>query len=401
MSGYASNIYYIDDYQVELGEESAGKIGKVIGVIAAIVIPFAAPAIFGAIAASGALGAGIAAAASSGGFLGAVTGIVGSAVTGGIINAGVALATGGNIGQAFGQGALSGGLGGLGRGLGALNGASAAGQAGAVVKGGSALLPSAGTVGTGGLGSVAAGSAAITQSAATLSQGAVAGGSQIMSQLGNIFSGNGINQIGRALTNAIVNGESQERIDALAAQQRAALQTLSAQEQAAYSQRMQAAQQILADADRMDPAWQARVRMADVAGMEANQHRQAMRNIATRQGGSLDAGQRKAYERGSALHTARSKALVYNRGFTEAQTAQNQVRAQGAGLSTGPNFAPWQAGVELDAGVEQATRANQESTWGGFTDAIFGTRTPPQATSPDNSVPEDDDGQVGIFGGRG
>lgn len=391
MSGYASNIYYIDDYQVELGEESAGKIGAVIGAIVSIAIPFAAPAIWGALASSTAIGAGISA-ALTGAFGATAASVIGSAAVGaaaGALNAYASGARGADVWRAAGMAGISSGIGGYTR----------AATAATAVRGAGQAAPGVNAIGGTGPVSLQP-TAANLASTANTGTATMSGSAQLMDQVNNIFSGGGINQIGRALTNAIVNGESQERINALAAQQRAALQSLSAQEQAAYSQRMQTAQQILADADRMDPAWQARVRMADIAGMEANAKRQAMRNIATRQGGSLDTGQRKAYERSSALKIARDKVLGYTDAYTRGQAAQNATRAQGAGLLNGPSFAAFNAGLDLESGVEQATRANQESTWGGFTDAIFGTRTPAPSVSPDNSVPEDEDGQVGIFGGR-
>lgn len=396
MSGFAYNLKLstaITPVAVVYNQESAGKVGKVLGVIAAVVIPFAAPAIFGAIAGSGFLGSAIAGAAASGGFLGAVTGIVGSAVVGGIMNAGVALATGGDLGQAFGRGAMMGAVGGLGRGLTGLGRtASAATSTGANVAGAAInpTVPGVSLTGAAAINPVVPG----LNLAGTTSAASSTGG--IMSAINNIFSGGGINRIGAALANALVNGESQQNIDALVAQQQAALQSLNAQEQAAYAQRMQAAQQILADADRQNPEWLARIRMADVAGIMNREHDEAQRNIMVGQGGSLRRGQYKAYERSGKLAIGRAKAGAWGSGYKDGVAMQSAMRAQGAGLMTGPSYAGWQAGLDLEGARVNAKNAHNQNTIAGFTQAVFGTNYNP-APSGDPSE-EDNNDQTGIFG---
>lgn len=385
MSGFAYKLKYttvMTPMSMAIDDEAAGKsVGKILGVVAAIAIPFAAPAVFGAIAGSGILGAGLATAAASG-TMGAITSIVGSSVVGGIMSAGVAYAggaRGGDVWRAAGIGAVSGGLSqasGLGHVFNGTNTTTAAGVNAVGGTGPVSLAPTtAGTIAADGTGIVAA-----TTNAATNSGG-------LLSQMSRIFTGNSpINRIGMALTNAIINGNSQSEIDALVEQQRAALQGLNAQEQAAYAQRMNAAQQVLAAANQMDPAWLARVRMADVAGVEANEYRQAMRNIATRQGGSLDTGQRKAYERAASLHTGRSKALAYNEGWGQGVQGQAQLFGQAAGLFTGPNFGPWQADTELLLGQARAHQQANRNTAAGFWGAL-GETDYRQPTSP---APVDD-----------
>jgi hypothetical protein len=198
-----------------------------------------------------------------------------------------------------------------------------------------------------------------------------------------------------------MNGTQMAGMDDLVAQQRRELDKLAATNQAAYQARIGEAQKIIASADAMDPAWRGRIAMADVQGAEERSGDQAMRNIAVRQGGSLDTGQRKAYERGHALHTARSKSLAYNQAFKQAEVAQNQMRAQGAGL-----MGPDQGGLQIQQarqGLEiDAQRARDElwsDTAGAFSSALFGTRYNP-ATSPDPSANYDEEDSNGSPFGR-
>lgn len=419
MSGFAyklkSSTAIVPVAYAVMPEESAGKIGKWIGVIAAVIIPFAAPAIFGAIASSGFLGGAIASAAASGGLVGIATNVIGSAAIGGLLNAGAALASGANVGQAFAQGALSGGLGGLGRGLGVGQAAGATTNAAGVAKSGAALLPSAGTIGTGAVGGVSGGTAGLTAATAGATGAGMAAGSaasnvlspSLQQGIGRMFSGTGaidMNRIGAAIINAAVNGETVAGAEALVEQQRAELAQLAASDRAVYEQRIRVAQDILNEASQMDPEWVGRIRMADVAGVEANQFRQAMRNIATRQGGSLDSGQRKAYERGAALHTARSKALAFGRGFTEAQGARAQMKGSAAGL-LGPDQASFtniQASGEWGAAGLRAAADGRNNTAAGFTNALTSGNYDPAA---DPRPQEDEDNQTqspyGIFTGPG
>jgi len=393
MSGFASSVIlsgrvFTPPEVQPVEQEAAGKVGKVLGVIAAVVMPFAAPAVWGAIAGSGVLGSGLAAAAAAG-TMGTMTSVLGSALVGGIMNAGIAYASGargGDVWRAAGMGAVQGGLGGL-RGIG--SGARAA----------TATRTTAGTNILGGTGPVSlvpgTGSAAATIGSsitAGLTQTAQSGG--IMSRLGSIFSNLPIDRIGTAITNAIANGESQERLDALMVEQRAALAGLNAQEQAAYAQRMQAAEQVLAAAGRMDPARVAYMRMADVAGIMNREHDQAKRNIAVKQGGSLDSGQAKAYERSGRLEIGRRKAGAWGEAYQQAQQGQAQLYGQAAGLFTGPNYQGFQIGYGMEGDYQQATNRLARSTAGGFA-SIFNERDYNRSSSPSPSDPrnngEDED----------
>ncbi len=406
MSGFASSIILSGKVftppEIQVEQEAAGKVGKVLGVIAAIAIPFAAPLVWGAIAGSTAIGASLAG-AMTGAFGAAATNVIGSALVGGIMNAGVAYASGargGEVWSAFGSAAVSSGAGAFARGIGGgLNGGANAAAAGA---------PKAGLNAIGGTGPVslapgsgaAAGSYGVSQVAgatAGLTKSTQAGG--IMSQIGNIFSGGGINRIGAAITNAIVNGESQERLDALMTEQRAALAGLSAQEQAAYAQRMQAAEQVLAAAGRLSPENVAYMRMGDVAGIMNKEHDQALRNIAVRQGGSLDKGQAKAYERSGRLAIGRAKAQAFGEGYQDAAQGQAQLYGQAAGLFTGPNYQGFQLGYGMAADAEQARNRLARSTAGGFVSAFneqdYDRSTSPSPTDPRNQEENNDD----AFGG--
>lgn len=335
-----SCVMYIDDCAyVPLQEEAAGKIGKYLAVAAAIIVPFAAPAVFGAIAGSGVLGASMAAAAGSAGFMGTMTGIIGSAITGGVMSAAAAFAggaRGGDVWSAFATGGLGSGFSAFRAGQ-AVNAATSVGN---VTQGASAV--------TAGLETVTAGTAAAVP--ATASSGG------IMQNIMNMIPGVGgdqtaMNRIGAMLINAAVNNQSMGRLDNLVNQQRAELAALRVSDRAAHDLKISEAQKMLQAADRMDPQWYARLAMADVAGMEETQFRQTMRNIAVRQGGSLDDGQQKAYERGQKLHTARSKALAYNQGFAGATVAQQQIRGQAAGL-IGPDEASYR-NITAQQAIEQ------------------------------------------------
>lgn len=407
MSGFAYNLKLstaITPVALVHNQEAAGKAGGILGIIAAVVMPFAAPAIFGAIASSGVLGAGLAAAAQAG-TMGLMTSVIGSAAVGGILNAGIAYASGargGDVWKAAGMGAIQGGGGAFARG---------SGLAAAAKPGAAGLNTSASTMGkvaTNAWGdTVNAVGQTVTQTAGAVAQtGATTVSGTVMNGIRSMFGGSSgidLNRIGAAIVNAAVNGKSMGRLDGLVAQQRAELDALAQSNHAAYVQRITAAQQILADADKMDPSWMARTRMADVAGIEANQFRQAMRNIATTQG-NLNTGQRKAYERSGALHAGRSKALAYNTGWGQGAQAQTSMRAQGmAGLQPDTfGLQIQQAGLDLGAAQVNAHNAADQSTAAGFASGIFGTNFNP-APSGDPSEEDNGNDQTGIFGqfGRG
>lgn len=406
MSDSVFSIQYIDNGQtVSFEEESAGKIGKYLGVIAAVIVPFAAPAIWGAIAGSTFLSTALGSAATSA-LTGTLGSTIGSAAVGAIMNAGAAYAggaRGGAVWQAAGMGAMQGGIGGFMHGAGAA--AAGVGNATTGATTGAGALPgavvgiapsTAGGISDATLGYVASAGApaqatgALATGTASLSQNVANG---IRSMFGNVDPQT-LNRIGSAVINAAVNGQSMGRLDGIVAQQRAELAALRNSDMAVYQQRINTAQQILSDADRMDPSWYARTRMADVAGMEANQFRQAMRNIAVRQGGSFDSGQANAYERGAALHTARSKALAYTTAFGDATQAQNSMRAQGAAL-LGPDdarFRNLQADAEIQAGWNRAHQESAQSTWGGLAAGLFEGDYKP-STSPDPTAPSNQGNQ--------
>lgn len=380
-----ANVYY--------AEEAAGKIGAVLGVIASVVMPFAAPAIWGALAGSGGILAGLGT-AMTGAFGAGLSGVIGSAAVGAVMNAGIAYASGapaGAVWKAAGMGAIQGGGGAFARGT----GVAAAAKPGAA----GLNLGTIGKVSTNVFGqTVNAAGQTVAQTAGTIASTTPAVSGSIMGTIKNIFSGDGINRIGAALVNAIVNGQSQQDVDALVAQQRAALQSLNAQEQAAYAQRMQAAQQILANADRNNPEWLSRIRMADVAGVMNREHDQAMRNIAAGQGTPFNAGQRKYYERSGRLAIGRAKAGAAATGYRDGVALQREGYAQAAGLMTGPSFAGWEAGLNLETAAVNARNANRQSTAAGFTQGIFGTNYGP-APSGDPSEEDNGNDQAGIFAG--
>lgn len=393
MSGFAYNLtittamtpvaYLTDD-------ESAGKIGGFLGIIASVVMPFAAPMIWGALAGSGGILAGLGGVMTSA-FGATASGIIGSAAVGALANAGIAYASGArgaDVWRAAGMGALQGGGGAFARGLTpATAGANAVGgaQAGLNAAGGTgplSLAPSAAATAAGAAPNIAVG--------ATVANGASPG---IMQSIMNLVGNNPqlVNRLGAAVVNAAVNGGNVAGMEEIVAQQRAELQALQQQDAAAYSQRVNAAKSVLDLANRSDPDWLGRIRMADVKGMESNQYRQTMRNIATRQGGTLDFGQRKANQRNTGLKIARDVALAYNTGHAEGVDKQAQLYGQAAGLFTGPNFGPWEADTNLRLGMQNFRNQASRSTAGPFIDAAFGSKTYQQPTSPETNNQDNTD----------
>lgn len=398
MSGFAYNltnttamtpIAYLTD------DEGAGKIGKILLVIAAVVMPYAAPMIWGAVAGSGGILAGLGG-AMTGAFGAGAANIIGSAAIGALGSAAASYA-GGARGAAVWASAFTGGLG---AGLGAAaRGVHAAATAGANVGGtAGAGLNAAGSAGPLALApsaaSTAAGAPANIAIGATVANGAATGGAGtgIISAITSRFGSDPqlISRLGAAVVNAAVNGGTVRGMEDLVAQQRAELQALQQQDAAAYGQRISAAQSVLDLANRADPDWLGRVRMADVKGMETNQYRQTMRNIATRQGGTLDFGQRKANQRSTNLRIARDSALAYNTGRGEGVDKQAQLYGQAAGLFTGPDPRFQQMDAELALGLQNTRTQARRSTAGVFSDAVFGHPTYQQPTSPENNDTNND-----------
>ncbi len=414
-----SVIEYIDngiDYTST--DEYAGGVGKALGVIAAVFIPFAAPAVWGAIASSVGITGALATAGASG-FITGLTHIAGSALTGALMNAGVAAITGGDIGRA----ALTGALGGAGGAFAGAFGSGAAGAAGAGIPHAAGAAGAAGVpttainaIGAGQSGILSGTAQAGVQSAmATVGSAgtnlvANAGGvtgsimNGIRQMVGNV-SGDGMRRIMAQITNAAVNGEDMGRMNDLVNARKAELEALAARDKTVYDQQIHEAQQILAAADRNDPDMARLWAVADVAGAEHRQHRQAMRNIAVSNGG-FDAGQRRAYERGAALHTARSKALAGNRAYKEAEIAQNQLRSMGAQMlrPDAAGAAHWASMTELEAARERANRQSQHNIWGTFMGGLADGWDYDRTSSPDptdNRNEDDDDSGLGNLSGFG
>jgi len=397
MSGFAYNltnttamtpIAYLTD------DEASGKIGKVLGVIAAVVMPFAAPMIWGAVAGSGGILAGLGG-AMTGAFGAGAANIIGSAAVGALTNAGIAYASGARGGAVWGaalSGGLSGGLGGLAHGPMAASAARATGATGPITEAGAGINAAGGTgpvVLAPSAAATAAGAPANIAIGATVANGAATGGAgtgiiqSIMSRFGS--DPQLVSRLGAAVVHAAVNGGTVRGMEDLVAQQRAELQALQARGDAAYAQRTEIAKTVLDMAKRSDPDWLGRIRMADVKGMETNQYRQTMRNIAAKQGGGLDFGQRKAYQRSGNLRIARDSALAYNTGHDEGVNRQAQLYGQAAGLFTDPNPYYFEQGANLGFGLQNVRTQSRRSTAGVFSDALFGHPTYQQPTSPENN----------------
>lgn len=391
MSGFAYNLKLTTAItpvaQLTYDDEAAGKIGKIFGVIAAVVMPFAAPAIWGALAGSTGILSGLGG-ALTGAFGAGAANIIGSAAVGALGNAAVAYAggaRGGDVWRAAGMGAVSGGLGAFSQGLTSRLGAQVAAPT-TTAAGPVALAPSAAATAAGAPANIAIG--------ATVANGAATGGAgtgiiqSIMSRFGS--DPQLVSRLGAAVVNAAVNGGTVRGMEDLVVQQRAELQALQAKGDAAYAQRTEIAKTVLDLANRSDPDWLGRIRMADVKGMETNQYRQTMRDIATQQGGTLSWGQRRATQRNLGLKIARDTALAYNQGHDEGVNRQAQLYGQAAGLFTDPNFQPWEADTNLRLGLQNTRTQANRSTAGVFSDALFGHPTYQQPTSPENNTDNTD-----------
>lgn len=385
-------VEYIPNQNAELpGEEAAGKVGRVLGVVAGIFIPFAAPAIWGSIAASTGITAAIGSAA---GWVSSVVNIVGSAVVGGVMNAGVAYASGargGDVWRAFGSAALSSGV------SAGITGPTTIGRTswgramgvGANATAPGLTVPATTSPTTNG---IVGGTSGVENAvaAAAPQTGGVAG--RIMQQ----FGGEAGRRMAAAVLMAAVQGQNIRGMEGVVQEQMQELEALKRSNQAVYQQRIAEAQKILADADKMDPTWRAKMAMADVATAEKTQAQQTKRAIAARDGGSFDTGTQRAFDRKAGLHTARSKSLAYNKAFTDAEVARNQLRAAGmAGLAPDANgFGLWQAGAQLRAAQTRADNdARNEMAGFGAGLLLEGNYRP--STSPIPNSPEEDEDESG------
>lgn len=308
----------------------SSAIKSIIGVVAAIAIPFAAPFIAGAIGLSGVVG----------GLLGstALGSTLGSGLVGAALGAGASAATGQNIGRGALFGALGGGIGGLlqGGGLSSLfNSGGAASGAGTVIPGAESILVPTGGEGLAGgpalTTTVPAASGAPVQLAGAspdtvwadtgggtwVADGATSSGlSSTVSSLGTTLS-RGINPSALAQLAMVMYNRPPE---GLTAAERAAVQEtagLAAQDRALFNQRVEQARAMI-NAGTPNPE-QA---FATVAGQVERQAREA-----TRGGTEFD-------ERRAALERQRLGAGA---------VAQEAVRAnqfRTAGLQALPGQAP-------------------------------------------------------------
>lgn len=218
---------------------------KAIGIVAAVAIPFAAPAILGVVAGSAAVSS-IAGGAVSG-FLATAAGkTIGSAV----IGAGLGALTGGKKGAI--AGAIGGGIGGFSAGLktaGTAANAANTGGAGPATTGGWSSMagPATNTPGWSSMASTAGASAAPASI-----------GSRLLSGAGRVLSSMGLNDpnmLGRAAmyvaSGVLAKGTKPE--DPLFQQYVNRLKQLEQVDNQLYQQTMQVAQQNLAEAEAIDP----------------------------------------------------------------------------------------------------------------------------------------------------
>lgn len=389
----------------ELTEESAGKGLKVIvGIAAAIIVPFAAPAIAGAIGLSGAIGSVL----GSSAFAVTAGHVIGGALVGAALGAGTAALTGSNIGQGALFGALGGGIGGFTAGhvAAGLNTATAgtaatapiaaattapgtvAGAAGLTGASGADFAAWAGGVPNAGL----APSALATVGATT----AQAGGfgqtvTNTARSLGGDIAGRFASdpafrtRIESMAFQALAGGMNSQPLSGLSSGEKALvqarmqeLQQMQQQNAALFEQRRSAAMALFNAAGQQDPTEQAR--QAREAAVAANQANEAQYLHENRGGytGRADYAKRMFH-----LNAAKVGSDAYTSAYNDAVPRQFAAYSTAAGLlpdaqtGDGPGaqaFAISQA--------DKARRAQETSNWGSQFAGLFTDFNSPKYTQP-------------------
>lgn len=345
---------------------------KVIGVAAAVAIPFAAPAIATSIGLSGAIGA-----------------TLGSGLTGAALGAGTAALTGGNVGRGALFGALGGGIGGYMQGAQA---AQAAQQAGVSTQSLAGLggPAASGYATTGGLNA----SGVPIMLARTAGQTAPSGGSTFLEALKQVpktvaerFSDPDAladltlraagNLAGSAAVGTGLSPAEQQLLQA----QTEELAWLRENNQAAFQQRLQAAQDLLGQAKYFDPEY---------FGLQAARRQQLAGSVAEREGlRGLTGAAREAEQRRYRLGTARNVGTAYDVGFGQGVQSRTQLQQAGLQALPSPNqFSSTTAFGPLFTAYGQADERRQQ----GLTDmgSLFGSFI---------SQPSEEERRAGLIGG--
>ncbi len=346
----------------------------VIGVVASVLIPFAAPVIAGAIAGSSlvggfvsAIGGSITAALGGGAFGAAVAGGLGSGLVGAGLGAASAALTGGDIGK----GALYGGVGSaLTGGLKAFSAAKTAattGPNGAFPTVGEAAAAGPATGGVGGLGGIVPGG--ITSVSGTP---IVAGAEGAKTILGQIGAGLGeaapriLKQAATYLVSGVLSATSadEQRQIQLAAQR---MRELQGQNDQLYQQLLQEAQSI--DPNARGEQWFNDAKIQGIAATEA-----AVERVNPRNQGAIAEVTRAGF-----IDALRNATIASRTGYDQA------VNERRSAINTAATFPRTNAALgALDLATEEETRRGRRRE--GIASAITGLFTPDPGENPDPRV---------------
>lgn len=407
--GCIEYIPFADGEYPALGEEAAGKVFKrILPVVAAIFIPFAAPVIASSIGLSGAI-TGMLGGAVKAGFISQLGATLGSAIVGGAMNAAVAYASGargGAIWAAAGMGALTSGFSGYSAWANSGT-AAAAGAQGVGVKGGLNAVGGVGPVPltppattpapTSAAPTSSTGIVANTQSAGLIDVSAVdpntdavaaaaqRGGlvSNVLGRAGQLLNSPSAQRALAALTMGV--GGDDSATQALIAQRQAELAQLSAQD---HQRQLEIAKQIYAQSQATDPAAWGRQAMADMQ-FAMNQESEAAQR--ERLIDPYSSGRQKSDERKARLAIGREKSRAYQTGHAQG------TQARTAGLTAAyqaftPYRTDFELGNELASAGHNATQA-RGSAWRSAAGLLLGgpperyDQLPTGAPAPRNRVP--------------
>ena len=312
--------------------------GTIIGVVAAIAIPFVAPMLAGAIFGS----TSIVSSAITGAGLGALAGAGGAAISGGdIMSSALYGAAGGAVGGAvgaWGQGATL-------MGSAAAPGAAAAGAPTQIAPGvagaagmGSPIVGAAGGAAAGaGLGTSADIMSVPTNGAGAPNSVTVGGQPTMMTKLTDSLLNAAPQMIGQVVRQ--MAGADQA---AYLAQLEAEMEQFKNQDQAAYAQRQELYLQVLAEANNIDPAFQAQLAAAKVARQQSKQYEQVKDDLAT---GNLSENASAAEARRYAVESPLDRHAAGADAFTGAEQRRAALLSQASGMIPNPS----------DAGLKMTT----------------------------------------------
>lgn len=387
-------IDYIAPHPGELPEitlEACGFLVPVIGLVGGMFISSVAPALAASIGLSGFLG----------GIMGAgLGGFLGSALVGGVLNAGLAYALG-----ARGSSVWTAGItGGLGAGFAGLHAASTAFPGGTTAQtqaalqsiagsptGASTLASVPGTVGgvgglpmgpetlapAAGLNLGGASAAGVGAQVAPLSQNILsnlgAGGQRLLAQLGGNQQ-----QLAALLTQAVAGHVRLQGVDNLVAARAAQLHQLDSQMQGAYSQQLSLANEAYNLYKQQDPRHFGLIAAQDYS-VAADRQTAAAEQTTAAEGGGLNAAALQVSRRQAGIQKAAGAQKVFNSAYAGADANRAGLLTRAASMY--PNPAAYDTArsqlFDLRAQQQQAHN-NVNQGWAN----LVGDMTAPQGTAP-------------------